>query len=857
MSLVSLPIDEVLPDLFDALREHRVAVLQAPPGAGKSTRVPVALLDSGLVDADQKIVVLEPRRVAARAVATRMASERGQRVGDEIGYAVRFDRKVGPSTRVEVVTEGLLLRRLHEDPLIEEIGCVVLDEFHERSVNVDLALAMLAEIRQVREDLLVVVMSATLQTAQLADYLDAPVVTSEGRTFPVSIEHAPAGEDLIAAIDAQLQRTFQDPEEQDVLVFLPGARSIHALIDRVEGWARQQGIAALPLYGALSLDEQIRAIEPGSRRRVIAATNIAETSLTVEGVTTVIDSGLVKMSQVDPSSGLNKLVEQRIALDSAKQRAGRAGRVRPGRAVRMWKKLDEEFMSAATSPEIARADVTAAILDVISWTGAAPEAFDWFEAPGKPSLSTAVELLRALGVLPARGYQLTGDGKKIAKLPAHPRLGRILLDGARAGVLDEVAAACALLSEGDCFESVSRGAAPERCDVWPRARLIAAGRIHAGRVEGYGLRAGAGAVKRIRRVAAQLGRAAPETSGQCDSPLEAFQRALLAGYPDRVCLARARDGRQRDLIMTGGQPVTLDRSSRVREHDVLVAASLFGARNVRADATGVTERGIVRLASGVEMAWVQEMFPAKFTRQVEVEFDRGKQRVRAMRVERFAGLLLGREPASVKEHADPGDVAKILARYASQDLPRAFGLDADGVQLLERLAFLRRELPELELPDLRPQVAEGARGERGVELLEQWCWGHRSFAELKKVSVAGMLRGALTREQYKLLEDEAPARVQVPSGSNIRLDYSDASGPPVLAVRIQEVFGMQRSPRLARGKVAVLMHLLAPNYRPAQVTLDLESFWENTYPQVRKELRARYSKHPWPEDPLSARAIRK
>ena len=870
--LPHLPIDDVLEEVISTLEHHRQVVLQAPPGAGKSTRLPPALLDApGLVPEDQKILVLEPRRVAARAVASRIAQERGQKLGGEVGYSVRFDNRTSKNTRLEIITEGMLLRRLYSDPLLSDVGCVILDEFHERSVHADLSIAMLKEVRSVREDLLLVVMSATLQADAVSSYLGAPEVTSQGRAYPVEIEHVKPGEDLPATIAKLVRQTMQRPEERDVLVFLPGARSIQETIGALSSTARELDFDRFPLYGALPLKEQIRAISSSKdRRRVIVATNIAETSLTVEGVTTVIDSGLVKQMRVDPSSGLNRLEEVRVALDSATQRAGRAGRVREGRALRLWTHVDEQFMSAATEAEINRVDLAPVILDVLAWSSADPHSFDWFEEPPARAIDAALGLLERLGALDMErgGFALTEVGEALAAMPTHPRQGRMLIEGAANGVRHEVAAAAAILAEEDFVSRASREQPPANCDLWARVEVledVARDRTH--RARSIGLPSKPPVARRLLDVRDQLLRSAGDveslatTDALGDHSREArFRRAILAGYPDRICFRRdrldSRDQEMRDYVMVGGEPVTLAYESAVRDAPVIVATHLAGERYVRGG-SGVNTRGLVRLATAVEREWLDELFPERFVEAIEVSFDEERDRVRAERVLTFDGIALERETVSVKDFASSEDVARMLAEAASRDLTRAFQPDKDGAQLLDRIACLAEWMPDLELPDLRAVIPEGeSRGEQGRTLLEQWCWGKRTFAELRRGSLEKLIRGSLRHEQWSALERYAPARLQVPSGSHIRIDYT-LGEPPVLAVRIQELFGMVKTPTIARGEVALMLHLLAPNYRPAQVTQDLESFWENTYPEVRKELRARYPKHPWPEDPLSASAIRK
>ena len=855
-ALSPLPIDEALPALIEALHIHGAAVLQAPPGAGKSTRVPGALLDAGVRPG--RVVMLEPRRVAARAVAARIAEERGSPLGGEVGYAVRFDRKVSASTRIEIITEGLLLRRLQHDPLLEGVGCVVLDEFHERSVHTDLALAMLKEVRQVREDLALVVMSATIEAAPLEAYLEAPSVSSQGRIFPVQIEHRGGLQERLQGAILEEIASFADRDgEQDALVFLPGARSIHGAIAAITPLCARRGIEVRPLYGALSLQDQIAAITPvSSQRRVIVSTNIAETSLTVSGVTTVIDSGLVKQMRYDAQRGLDRLDVIKIARDSATQRAGRAGRVRPGRAIRLYSASDHDLRPAQTEPEIARVDLLAHLLEVVAWSGADPQRFDWFESPSPGALAAGVEALRALKLLEPHGFVLTPLGELARQLPAHPRLGVLIQSSRRLGVERLGLLAAALLSEGERpapASSLSGAGTTLGCDLWAMTRAFERGEREMPR--------------RVERVRGQL-RARLEASSELPSPPplrassevqeERFAQSVLSAYPDRICLRREGQGghQQEDYVMVGGVPLTLARASVARGSEWLVATQIFGTRRVarEAAAAGLRERGLIRMATSIKRDWVEALYPERFSEQVEVRFD--GERLRAEHHVSFDGLTLERRPASLKRHVAPQRQARALAEQVSLDLERAFRPDKEALQLMHRVTLLAVHRPDLSLPDLRPSALE-ERDEAAREAIISWCYGARGFDALRKRGFGACLKQSLSHAQRGALEELAPARMRVPSGSMIRLDYEGVLTSPVLAVRIQEVFGWTRTPTILGGQVEVVLHLLAPNYRPAQVTRDLHSFWENTYPEVRKELRARYPKHAWPQDPWSAQAVKK
>lgn len=842
---VSLPIDEVLPQLIASLREHGQVILEAPPGAGKSTRVPAALVEAGFTSHGQ-LWMLEPRRVAARAVAARMAQLDGSSLGQRFGYAVRFERRFSEATQALVVTEGMLLRRLQRDPLLDGINVVILDEFHERSVEADLCLAMLKEVRQVRDDLYLVVMSATLQSDALARYLDAPIIRSQGRTFPVQVEHlgrTPA--DVIqAAADVAIDALNDPAHEGDILIFMPGAREIRDTIARLEATCARHRVLLAPLYGALSLDEQLRAIEPSSQPKIIVATNIAETSLTVEGVTLIIDSGLVKQL-VSSASGLDRLELVQISQASAKQRAGRAGRVRPGKAIRLWTTATEDAMPAFDEAPLTRVDLSAAALEVIAWSGNDPSSFDWFEAPPAQALRRAVKLLIQLGALSPDNTNLTDTGRAMLGLPASPRLARLVTAGAQRGVLEDAALLAATLSEAEAELTHAPGQALTRCEL--QDALISLKRRG---VPAQIKRAQAQLIEQLKPLLATLKQ---ETSPVKDA--DSLTRAILAAWPDRICIQRGHD--KEHYVLGGLTPAIIAKESRVERAPLLVAPLVSGALNLRHQSSGNKSLAMIRFASVVSLEWLKESFPDLVTQAVELEFDAERARVMAFKRLRFDGIVVQEEIASVNAHADDELVARAIATAASRDLWRAFEPDKEDLQLLGRLRFLGQHMPELGLPILTRYPPEGGYAEPIQELLVQWCWGQRSFAQLKQTSLSARLMQSLTHEQRRALEAHAPSHFQVPSGSLIRLSYEDEEAPPILAARIQEMFGLLQTPTIAGGKVKLMIHLLAPNYRPAQVTQDLDSFWRVTYPEVRKELRARYPKHPWPEDPLTAKALRK
>ncbi len=850
-SLQPLPIDAVLPRITAALASDsgsgRSLVLRAPTGAGKTTRVPPALLDAGAAG-DRQIVVLEPRRVAARAAARRIAEEGGWRLGGEVGFHIRFDRRAGPDTRILVVTEGVLVRMLQRDPFLEEVGCVVFDEFHERNLQSDLALAMTRRVQaEAREDLRLVVMSATLEPRPIAAYLGGcTIVESEGRLHPVEISYLERADlrRLEAVVAAGVRRALSE-SDGDVLAFLPGVSEIRRTARLLEPEAAARGPRVLALYGDLPAEQQDAVLRRGDRRKVVLATNVAETSITIDGVGAVVDSGLVRELRFDPAHGLDRLGLVRVSRASADQRAGRAGRQGPGLCLRLWTEHDDRSLATTTTPEIRRLDLAAPALQLLAWGESNLEQFGWFEPPEPAALNRALDLLSDLGALDQQGP--TPLGRAMAALPVHPRLARLLIAGRQGDQLKRAALCAALQSERDVVQRpagelpVARAAGPsdllDRLDALQRFAATgygetALGPIHRGRARH---------VLRVGRQLEQLAKRAPKATArgrQVSDPDETVLRALLAAYPDRV--AKRREPGSRRGVMVGGRGVVLAASSCVRQGDLFLCLDL--------DSKG--REALVRQASTIEAAWL----PAEQVETViEAVFDEQRERVAGRRRGRYRDLV------SAEEECDPAhcpggleQIECILIDAAGEHLDRALCLDdrdvAAFVARIRSLAAWQLEatppVPQLDLPSFE---ADDLR-----QLLPQLAAGKRSFAELRKAPLLEILRGALTYRQLRTLDQLAPEHLEVPSGSHVKLRYEPGQ-PPILAVRIQEMFGLEQTPAVAGGRVPVLLHLLAPNMRPQQVTRDLASFWRNTYPQVRKELRARYSKHAWPEDPLAAR----
>jgi ATP-dependent helicase HrpB len=830
-SRAPLPIDSLLPAVTDALARGRRLVLRAAPGAGKTTRVPVALLDAGL--SGGTVLVLEPRRIAARAAADYVATARGGTVGGEVGYRVRFEHRGGPETRLWFVTEGIFGRRLADDPFLDDVGVVVLDEFHERHLQGDLALAVVRELQDsVRPDLKLAIMSATLETDALARHLpDATVLTSEGRAHPVAIAWAPPAprQRLSEHVAGLVRDALREPG--DVLVFLPGAAEIRRT---AEALGVLRDVDVVPLHGDQPLHEQQRALRAGPRPRVVLATNVAETALTVEGVMTVIDSGLARRARFDPRHGLDRLVIAPISRAAAEQRAGRAGRLGPGRCVRMWSREEHAGRRDHETPEILRLDLTRTVLELRAWGARDAGTLPWLDPPPPASLAHAERLLVGLGAVDAESGALTDVGRRMLALPASPRLARMQVEAAAAGAGAAGALLAALAGERDVLlagrafggDRVDRPSGPS--DLLVRAELFRDAErrgFSASACRALGL--DSRAVRAVARARRQLAR----TSRGGDADPDRLLRCVLAGFPDRVCRRRA-PGTDR-AVMVGGAGVVLAPGSVVREDDLFVAVDLEGG--------GRQPDAIVRIASAVRREWLAALFPGAVATDTALIYDEAREAVVQRRRERYADLVLGE---TVRTDVDRARAGALLADAVIADPALLARVVADEAPLLARLGFLASAMPECGLPvDPLPLISHAVRA---------CAAGTRSVAELRESDLAGVLRGLLTHAQRAALERDAPSRFRLPSGREVPIAY-EADRAPWVAARIQELFGLRETPRLAGGRVPLVVHVLAPSHRPVQVTDDLASFWRTTYFEVRKQLRGRYPKHAWPEDPLAAR----
>jgi len=815
--MVALPVDDFLGEIIDRVRRSRAAIVTAAPGAGKTTRIPPALA------ADGPLILLQPRRVAARSIAARIAEERGWTIGREVGWQVRFDRRFSADTRLLVVTEGILTARLQSDPLLSAFTTIVLDEFHERSIHADLAIALARQAWRARDDLRLVVMSATIDTRAVSAFLDdCPVVDVPGRLHPIEMSYTPERTVAEAADDAL------DQTAGDVLCFLPGAAEIRRVMTDLQG--RSTGAEIVPLHGSLPADEQDFALRPSSTRRIIVATNIAETSLTVPRVTAVVDAGLHKVARYDAERGIDSLETERITADAADQRAGRAGRVAAGVVRRLWDPRDR--LRPHREPEINRIDLSSVVLDVLAW-GGDPRTLEWFEPPRDEALDAAMTLLERLGLIRVRNPQsatrndaasLTPVGEQVRRLPLHPRLARMLV---AAGGTRQVAQACALLSERHLLPPRTASTSSDLLSVldnWsgvpPHVKRVADVIADLGlRIEDFPAAVQSPNKSAIRSPRSALG---PQSALAGEA---SFRRAVLAGYPDRV--AQRREPGSASLLLASGTGATLAAESGVRDGEFLVAldvtripqssinpqSAFRNPQSIRNPQSAIrnTASATVRIASRVEREWLTPT-----SSEVVHRFDKATGRVRALAVDRYDALVLAERPLAV----DPEVAANLLA-----DAWIERGPGDEDTRLLRRMRFAGQDA------DMNALVRTAAYGVQSIDAVR--------------------LERALPPDVARAVDRDAPESLAVPSGRHVRLEYLE-DGTVSATVKLQEVFGLAETPRIGPRREPVLLALTAPSGRPVQLTRDLRSFWDRTYAEVRKELRGRYPKHPWPEDPWTA-----
>jgi ATP-dependent helicase HrpB len=791
---VRLPIDELIPEILHHLRSANTLVLEAPPGAGKTTRVPPALL---ALDS-REVLVLEPRRLAARLAARYVAGELSEPVGNTVGYQVRFEEVAGPRTRLRFLTEGVLTRRLLSDPTLDRVACVVLDEFHERHLEGDLALALLRRLqRTLRPDLKLVVMSATLDAAPIAAYLnDARTLRSSGRQHALDIEYTPhSAAPLENQVAATLERLANHALSGHALVFLPGAFEIRRAQTACAALAHRRNWQLLPLYGDQSPEEQDRAVAPSPQTKIILSTNVAESSITIDGVSAVIDCGLARVASHSPWSGLPTLQVARISQASANQRAGRAGRTGPGRAIRLYPLEDFVRRPAQDVPQILREDLapTALLLHSLN-TGLA--SLEWLDAPPAAAIAFAEDLLQQLGAV--------GDtAREMARYPLHPRLARLIVEARRRGVPREGAALAALLSAGERL--------PQRVPHGSRSDLLV---LLESEWSPY-----------AARLARQLGGGTARGGVRNADYEDALLISALTAFPDRVARRRQGDG----LQLAAGTPAQLAPNSTVTA-DLMIAVEAEDRKDQKSP--------LVRLASAIEPEWLLELFPGRIRETSTLEWHRTGERVEAV-----TSLLFDQIPLETRRTApDPAAAGAFLARKAMETGLARFAEMQEIEAFQARVNFAAQFGPVAPLDDSAVETA-----------LAALAAGLKSFAELEAAAGSGGLLRAIEHAMppgaRRMLEELAPASLRLPRGRQVRVHY-EPNQPPWVASRLQDFFGMRETPAVGRGKSALVIRLLAPNQRPLQMTSDLAGFWQRLYPQVRRELARRYPKHAWPEDPL-------
>lgn len=818
--LARLPIHEVVPEIQRILSEGNSIVVQAPPGAGKSTALPLELLQAPWLHG-KKILMLEPRRLAAKSVAARMADQLGEPIGKTIGYRVRFDSRTGPDTQIEVVTEGILTRMLQEDNALEGVGLILFDEFHERSLHADLSLALCREIQQVlREDLRIGVMSATLDGQAVSAFLsNAPIVTSEGRMFPIEFIHLPAPDifTIPQAVNAAIRKALNE-HEGDILVFLPGSGEIHRTFDLLEDL--EGVIRRYPLYGDLPMAQQQAAIMPATDgiRKVVLATSIAETSLTIEGVRIVIDSGYARVPRFDPRSGMTRLETVNVTRDAADQRAGRAGRTAPGVCYRLWERYATHHMVAARKPEIMDADLAPMMLELAQWGTFDPSAIQWLTPPPTGAVAQAREMLISLDAVSASGA-ITVRGREMLRLPTHPRIAHMLLEGMAIREGEIAAALAALLEERDPLSRKSSA------DLSLRIELLLRKNDHR-HISGE-----PGVWARIRQLQRTWMQLLGIASGKELVVSETVGRILAFAYPERIAQHRTH-GRYR--LKNG-------RNARLSDGDPLASATWLAIAHVDAG----TQEGRIFLAAPLDIDTQSQ----HFEHENIVAWDSESGQLISRQEKRLGALLVSSE--SIRNPEQELRIAALLEAIRKEG-KNLLDWSERVEQLVARVASLHAWRPE----ELWPEWTEHFLLESCENWLPMFLQEVRNRDQFRKIDIYQALISALPWEFASRIDQLAPEFLVVPTGSRIRVMYTPGGTAPVLAVRLQEVFGMLDTPTINDGRTPVQMHLLSPAYRPVQVTMDLRSFWLNTYADVRKDLRGRYPKHSWPEDPLTAEPVR-
>jgi len=829
------PIDTVLPALKEAVNNHSSIILNAPPGAGKTTRVPLELLK--MIPPDKgRIVMLEPRRIAAVNAARWMARSLNEQVGETVGYTIRFDSKISRRTRIEIVTEGVLTRRIQTDPGLEGTAMVIFDEFHERSIHADMALALCLDIRKaLRDDLKIVIMSATLDYGPIAALLEnAPVIISTGKAFPVDeryIEDRGALQSMSVRVTAAVRTALRETQG-DILVFLPGSGEIRACTKALQESLDivEERIMLHPLYGDLPFEEQERAIVPSpEKRKIVLATNIAETSLTIDGVHVVIDSGLTRMLRYDPSTGMNRLVTVPVSRASGEQRRGRAGRLGPGVCYRLYGRHEHRDMLPFHQPEITMSELSQLCLELAVWGVRDPAKLRWLDMPPAAAWKSAQQLLRELGALDSSG-SATYLGRAMERLPLHPRLSRLMIRAGELGRLRLGADIAALLAERD----IIRHGAGERTAVEPdiTVRLEALWKWRHG--SDPGRTADYSALMTVERTAAQLMRlmsATPEYDRYDELDPEKIARLLLPAYFDRIC--KKREGANGRFVHVQGRGVRLSLDSHLNNSMYIIAMNVDAGENTE---------GNIHVAARVTEEQIRSECRDRIETFRKIGWSRKDSRILSAIEERIGSLLLSSQSFSPSDE----ECAPILIEQI-RTMPDLLQFGGEARQLQARVGMVKRAFLEEQWPDLSD---DRLRAEPDQWLLP-WLINIRTAQGLRGLNLLPALKALLTQEQQHLLDERMPLSISVPSGARVNLDYSSGD-QPILAVKLQEMFGLADTPVIADGRIKVLIHLLSPARRPVQITQDLKGFWNNGYPQVKKDLKGRYPKHPWPDDPWNA-----
>lgn len=829
LSLGDYPVDHILPELKASLGVAPSVVLLAPPGAGKTTRVPLFLLDL-LHKQNERIIMLEPRRLAAVSAARWMAQLIGEKVGGTVGYTIRFDSCTSPATRIEIVTEGVLTRRIQKNPELKDVAIVIFDEFHERSIHSDIAMSLCIDIRKAfREDLKLLVMSATLDCGPIASLLDnAPVIVSEGLSYPVTERWLPGKSGNLGGVIADAVKTALKETSGDVLVFLPGVREIRTSREHLMPlFPGDKDISIHPLYADLPFDEQEAAILPSSKRKIILATNIAETSLTIEGVGVVIDSGLTRRIQYDPSSGMNRLVTMNVSRASAEQRKGRAGRLGPGVCYRLYDKQTFYSMKPFTPPEILTSDLTNLALELAVWGVHDPSKLQWLDPPPVSSWEGARRLLSELHCLDNNGL-ITQKGKYLAMLPLHARLGNLLFRAVELGVPELGADLAAILSERDFLRTSSSGG--RDTDIKSRIDILRSWRGGDGALQGTDQ----WALRSVDRTARQIAGLVSDNVVNYQSyayQSEMIPLLLLSAFPDRI--AKKREDGDGRFLMCNGRGVRLSLSDHMAQSDFIVAANVDAGENTE---------GFVYLSAEVGLDLIRKELSRNISSVRKVAWDSREGRVIGVEEERLGKLVLSSRPIKLSD-----EEMKTAVCGAVKATPELVHFSREAQQFRARVAFVARVYSEESWPGLTDEFLFSHPG----RWLAPWAGEIRNADQLAALDILPALRSLLSWEQQRLLDRRAPLSIIVPSGNRIAIDYT-AGDTPVLAVKLQEMFGLAQTPSIAEGRVKLLLHLLSPARRPVQVTADLKGFWDRGYQLVKKELKGRYPKHPWPDDPWTA-----